>query len=171
MKEIPLIFTGPMVRAILEGRKTQTRRLTGRLLQPGDRIWVREMWAENVPGCEFQGGYSYRADHHDPNGDGPANPMKWRYSMFMPKRASRITLEVTAPSRLEYLHDITEEDAKAEGLPWSDQFRMWEGRPGLNAYFGQARLAFKSWWIHLHGAKSWSANPLVYVHTFKRVTP
>lgn len=168
MKERPLMFIAPMVRALLEDRKTQTRRLTGPILRPGDRIWVKETWAENVPGCEVQGGYSYRADHDDPDGDGPANPMKWRSPRYMPRRASRLTLEILEV-RTEPLQAITEEDAKAEGLPWSDDFKGWCGRPGSNFYFGQARLAFESWWIHLHGAKSWYSNPEVTVIAFRRV--
>jgi hypothetical protein len=188
MKEIPLIFTGPMVSALLADHKTQTRRLTGQLLRPGDRIWVKETWAydlnvDNDPTLKpwireqaLKGNrrLNYRADEDKfgPMQTGCGGSAgKWRSPMLMPRWASRIVLEVTAPSRMERLQDITELGAEAEGLPWSTDFKMWCGAPGTGFYFGQARLAFKSWWIHLHGANFWFANPLVYVHTFKRVTP
>jgi hypothetical protein len=128
MKEIPLIFTDQMVSALLEDRKTQTQRLYGRLLQPGDRIWVRETHmigmqrttdapSRQCPTDSALWAY-YAASKHPP-------AMARLSSTHMPRWASRIVLEVTAPSRMERLHDITEEDAQAEGLP-----RNWDDSPG-----------------------------------------
>jgi hypothetical protein len=76
-------------------------------------LWVRETFAANVPGCER--GLSYRADHIDPRGDGPASPMRWTPSIHMPRWASRITLAVKSV-RIERLSAITEAGAKAEGF-------------------------------------------------------
>lgn len=168
MNEKPILFSGPMVRAILEGRKTMTRRVMkpqptydpgawknyhpiggnqdgawvwsprkdcfwfcwddwsnfdpriandcpyGRPANfDGDRLWVRETWAADIPGCP--NGLSYRADHLDPRGDGPANPIHWHPSIHMPRWASRLTLEITSV-KVERVQDISEADAWSEGI-------------------------------------------------------
>ncbi len=134
-----MIFNGEMVRAILDGGKTQTRRLVkvphidrdamcelsgnelaGELSagnyrnsphgKPGDRIWVRETWAR----------YNIDQDSHDmayratPPADWPEEG-RWRPSIHMPRWASRLTLEIT-DVRVEKLDKISEEDAIAEGM-------------------------------------------------------
>lgn len=136
MKERPILFKGEMVRAILEGSKTQTRRIikdqpatedfpcvdidpvSGKYKSPygkhGDRLWVRETWqsaaAMNV--ChKADDYYIYRAT--DPDWE-QSKGWKWKHSIFMPKDACRLWLEIT-DLRVERLQDITEEDAKAEG--------------------------------------------------------
>ncbi len=131
-----------MVRAILDGRKTQTRRVIKEKLmrgegahvnncpygKPGDRLWVRETW---------QGPLFYDEIPEDWNSDKYKTPEycyykasgdscdftdsddnfveRWSPSIHMPRWASRILLEVTNV-RVERLHDISEEDAIAEGL-------------------------------------------------------
>jgi hypothetical protein len=188
MKERPILFSGAMVRAILAGQKTVTRRIvdataTGTLVNvgrhtfdvgyhrdmvlarcpygvAGDRLWARETFARGVLGCEEQGGISYRADHRDPKGDGPANPMTWTPSIFMRRTESRITLDVTAV-RVERLQDITEEEARAEGvLPMSRPPRA-KGSP--------FRDGFAALWDEINGKRArWSSNPWVWVVAFPR---
>jgi len=143
-KEHPILFNTEMVKAILECRKTQTRRVimpqTGewkgkqpidvlpmkipnewvglmqhnpnrgqvfkcRYGQLGDRLWVKETWHQNT-------GLAGRTIHYKADG---GNYM-WSPSIFMPKWAARIWLEITKV-RVEKLQEITEEDAKAEGCP------------------------------------------------------
>jgi hypothetical protein len=229
-KELPILFSGPMVRAILEGRKTQTRRLVKMdpdvaerlktagppevshapaewnskygtrarwsLLSkfgnpegmnawcpygnPGDRLYVRETWGAPVDGCEFQGGVSYRADHVDPRGDGPANPMKWKPSIHMPRWASRIELEVTGV-RVERLQDISEADARAEGvdahapliLPGEDDADREDPREvGYPAPGSFARQNFQKLWDSLNADRApWASNPWVWVIEFRRIKP
>lgn len=145
MKERPILFSAPMVRAILEGRKTQTRRIvkltdSGRVKavgsarnwhlddpnaylacpygQPGDRLWVRETFLEI--GNLDPGFIVYRADYPECVPDGlenipSASAIKWKPSIHMPRSASRMTLEITN-IRVERLNDISEEDAIAEGV-------------------------------------------------------
>lgn len=148
----PIIFSGPMVRAIIEGRKTQTRRIvkqpeyfgcvTGDCThdrqvecdqfivdqspygKPGDRLWVRETW-----GGDDLCGYAYRADHPDwprfqGDGEQPSGP--WRSPIHMPRPASRLTLEIT-DVRVQRVQDISEEDAKAEGVAWTPHSNWWQG--------------------------------------------
>ena len=123
-RERPIIFSAPMIRAILDGRKTQTRRIAkltdaGHFLAcrygiSGDRLWVRETWrpaaeflSEGVGAKDIRYAASVReADY---------GLWKWRSPIFMPRRASRITLEITGV-RIERLHAITSEDAESEGV-------------------------------------------------------
>jgi hypothetical protein len=145
MRERPILFSGPMIRALLDGTKTQTRRVVkpqpdkdewsepywfvgGFRLRagnpnplncpygvPGDRLWVRETWGP----CA--GGVCYRASEHItacPDGG------RWRPSIFMPRWVSRITLTIT-DVRVERLQNISAEDAMAEGLvPWSKDGKL-----------------------------------------------
>lgn len=130
----PILFSGPMVRAVLDGRKTQTRRIarlnvSGRVGrgeknwhpddpnavlacpfgQVGNRLWVRETWLNDPFGKTH-----YRADGHDIYDPVEDRACPWKPSIHMPRLASRITLEITAV-RLERLHKINEADASEEG--------------------------------------------------------
>lgn len=140
MTERGMIFNAEMVRAILDGRKTQTRRpvkfpvhdknlgcelagneLAGELSagnylnsafgKPGDRIWVRETWNK------YGGLLTYRADHDwiDDMRKETVCTAKWVPSIHMPRWASRILLEITSV-RVERLNAISEEDAQSEGV-------------------------------------------------------
>lgn len=140
MKFHPILFSTPMVQAILEGRKTMTRRIInfkkidgngdahlclvdcpyGNI---GDVLWVRETWAQwDFPKNSF----AYKADgfierygaweRDTPNKFHDVERVeKWRPSRFMPKKACRLFLEITGV-RVERLHEITESDAVAEGI-------------------------------------------------------
>lgn len=209
MKERPILFSGPMVRAILEGRKTQTRRVwklpswaewdsmdggesAGRLIpkdpahrgwysvdevacpygQPGDRLWVREAWSQPTtldPGPTF-----YRANYpecvpaHFENVP-PADQIKWKPSIHMPRRLSRITLEITGV-RVERLQDISEADARAEGV--ADGGCLNCGNPescGCADPRPDARDSFCRLWQSINGEQSWHANPWVWVVEFRRI--
>ena len=114
MNEKPILFSAPMVRAILDGRKTMTRRVAKRIIsehppcslkpcpygQPGDKLWVRETWAVG----DRDNDVLYAADPSwNVNGvaappsvnKGTVHAGNWRPSIHMPRWASRITLEVT----------------------------------------------------------------------------
>lgn len=141
MKERPILFSGPMVRALLDGSKTQTRRMVnpqtailtdelarGLGVQPptkqnqpvipckygavGDRLWVKETFSPYCSGLGRIGCTYYRADIVD--GEEPYG-MPWKPSIFMPRIESRITLEITEV-RVERLQAIRAQDAIAEGI-------------------------------------------------------
>lgn len=162
MKERGMIFNGEMVRAILDGQKTQTRRIMQvqpdtpefglrRIIESsianeigmyfwsqedargikarskqffcpfgdvGDRIWVRETWAEAGAGAPdlklYRANYPEHVPTHYENVP-PASDIRWTPSIHMPRRASRITLEITGV-RVEQLDKISEEDSIAEGM-------------------------------------------------------
>lgn len=231
MAEHPILFSGPLVRAILEGRKTVTRRPVtipwrhgsrvpphffggrhdiddpecwgyafdgpdhsgymvlarglderhdhGRISlpcpfgQPGDRLWVRETWA-----CLTGNGVRpvYRADGEPRQACEPhefLGPIRWTPSIHMPRWASRLLLDVV-DVRVERVQEITEADARAEGM---------DPRPGPSdpvdcgsghGYFEPAPLAvgmFEEAWDGIYGAGpyAWDKNPWVWRIEFRKV--
>ncbi|EPV8641717.1 TPA: hypothetical protein MI840_09930 [Klebsiella pneumoniae] len=207
MKERGMIFNGEMVRAILDGRKTQTRRIMKPQPEPcprgghwwpsnvfktmlhvedemqngkggwgglvgdacpfgdvGDRIWVRETWAEagaSAPDLKL-----YRANYpeHVPSiyeNVPPAEEIRWTPSIHMPRWASRILLEITGV-RVERLNSISDADAKAEGCCY--------GRGGgIPDFAVNPADHFPTLWASIYGEESWKATPWVWVIEFKRV--
>lgn len=134
----PLLFSDPMIRAILEGRKTVTRRMDPRGVylgwRVGDRVWTRETWGPYDQGAFGQPHTSdppeaiiYRADGSARIWDGEAfvpgsacsgdapDDGRWRPSIHMPYAAHRILLELTEPTRREPVRIITDEEAVREG--------------------------------------------------------
>lgn len=86
-----------------------------------------------------------------------------RPSLFMPGHASRIQLEIE-DVRVERLQDISEADAKAEGVSGEKE----AADAGLD-WYDKPRRAFRFLWQRINGAGSWEENPLVWVITFKRL--
>lgn len=237
LKEHGILMSAPMVRAILAGTKTQTRRgvlgATGAfwdhaawrpVLSPdgsgivewatdggtapgpqpkaphgpvGRRLWVRETWAEVDPDYrEMVGGkpYVYRADYDPPaKGDygmwcrrGSDPPIywngKWKPAIHMPRDAARITLEVTRV-RVERVGDISEEDAKAEGVePMSCSCCERSNGGCTDGPMGRccpccngtgietcAVETYEALWDEINGAGSFAASPWVWVYDFRRV--
>ncbi len=186
----PLLMRGPLVRATLDGRKDVTRRLDLRWLKakPGDLIWVKETWRsclglDNLTPTAIgekavDAGYrlpwapiEYVADGYRDNwlrhfdGDGEPKPGKTRVSIHLPKWASRLWLEVVSV-REENVQDITEEDAKREGVEKCDT-----GWLACGVDYGTAREAFRYLWQSIHGETSdgaWAYNPVVARIEFKR---
>lgn len=207
-KERPVLFNSEMVRAILGGKKTQTRRVikpqpesasywtefegafypntraatpAGLVCPygiPKDRLWVRETWQ---PMCEHEECYganlrtgaglyvNYRADGRGeetvpPDGGMDDAKVRWKPSIFMPRWACRLTLQVVS-TRVERVQDISENDAEAEGCEMYDQKTMAKfAIPG-------ARYRFERLWDHINSKRgfSWESNPWVWVVEFKRI--
>jgi hypothetical protein len=196
VKERPIIFSSEMVRAILEGRKTQTRReikniklreelppnLSDLTVSPygkvGDRLWVRETFFEEydrdtmepIGECHYAATCDYEVMKMDADGwratrkDG-SDASPWKSPMFMPRWASRITLEITN-IRVERLDDISEKDALAEGIYKVGS--IYEASPKISMA-PDAKTAFAYLWESLKGKDSWQKNPWVWVIEFKRV--
>ena len=193
MTERGMIFNGEMVRAILDGRKTQTRRpvkfpvhdknlgcelsgneLAGELSagnylnsafgKPSDRIWVRETWARyNIDQNSHD--IAYRATTP---ADWPEEG-RWRPSIHMPRWASRILLEIT-DVRVERLNAISEEDARAEGIIDGGCLNCGEPEPcGCANPEPDATDAFAYLWQSIYGQESWNDNPWVWVISFERI--
>lgn len=168
MKERPILFKGEMVRAILSGQKTMTRRVVKLYPadtvasvpcpygQPGDRLYVRESFSY-THGCGMADVGTpiwYWADGNPKHGD-------WtrpKPSIHMPRWACRIVLEIVGV-RVERLHLISRGDAMEEGCPFpnmagEDDPRQW----------------FLELWESINGPESCAANPWVWVVEFKRVS-
>ncbi|MDV6347520.1 hypothetical protein R2083_08330 [Nitrosomonas sp. Is35] len=195
MKERPILFSAPMVHAILDGRKTQTRRICKGQRElsnihdfqldrcpygkPGDRLWVRETFA---PDFEHNR-YFYRADCDDDGtvshlingsglggGVGNAQINKWKPSIHMPRWASRILLEVTNV-RVERLNDISEDDCYAEGIEeldgHFDEAEYCAISKKIGCCIGDSKPTYVQLWESINGQESWSLNPWVWVVEFK----
>ncbi len=193
MADRPIPFSAPMVRAILAGTKTQTRRaakltcnghvkesgghrrwhpadpnavLACPYGQPADRLWVREAWRVIDLADVFAPREITAAHRIWFEADGPHEPPAGRYrpGMFMPRWASRITLEVTGV-RVERLQDISESDAEAEGAEYG-----FDCEGGFNLHpLGNRRYGYAHLWEQINGAGSWDLNPWVWVVEFKRI--
>lgn len=207
MNEKPILFSGAMVKALLEGRKTQTRRVItprpwnregdcvdinaairahyskgadGRFYaqfdhpkggpltaytspyEVGQKRWVREtfkvnpfnqyVYAANTPASKAE-----TVDH----AFGP-----WKPSIFMPRAASRITLEIT-DVRVQRLQEITEADATDEGF---DGLSWFQEKSGDKRLYGTE--AFRVLWDKLNAKRdySWDSNPWVWALTLRRVS-
>lgn len=181
-KEHPILFSWPMVRALLEGRKTQTRRsvktnasgrtqLAGRnwhLSDPevikacpygtiGDRLWVRETWGRLFNGGDENEPIFYRADYSKEDLETQVLP-GWKPSIHMPRSAARLFLEIT-DIRVERLHNISEYDCAAEGIEIS--------LDGTTcAEFGIGQRLYRQIWESINGKESWNRNPHVWCVTF-----
>jgi hypothetical protein len=100
----------------------------------------------------------------------PSMSKKWRPSIFMPRWASRITLEVTGV-KVERVQDISEDDAKAEGaIRMLNQFDgvYWTHGADKNAY-RDVRLSFFTLWDSINAKRGfgWDVNPWVWVISFR----
>lgn len=207
MKERPIIFSCKMVRAILEKRKTQTRRViklknfehntdvpwcedwmfrdprgvwndasTERLIEkycpygkPGDRLWVRETYAEEIDEGGGHNFIKYKADSATLKNGYELGFLSqtWKPSIFMPRWASRITLEITNV-RVEQVQGISYVGALAEGV--------WRPGPGADPdkvdreY--DAVVEFQRLWNEINAKRGypWDSNPWVWVIEFKVMT-
>lgn len=228
-RERPILFSGPMIRALLDGSKTQTRRAirgqhrwpadgeiveasatnevghqtvghSGRWLDdgdpdddkaircpygvPGDRLWVREAWAYVGPGSGSDLP-SYVDERARPENHQTANcwyaatcahSIRWTPSIFMPRWASRITLEVVSV-RVERLQQISEADAIAEGAKLiyqpSDTAPNKNTRSfdvdGASLNAPTAAEAYALLWDWINGTGSWDSNPFIWVIEFRRI--
>lgn len=204
MTDRPIIFSAPMVKALLSGSKTQTRRILkpqpeyrggcGNEADPeewgweddmgdhvsvldikpnkyavGDRLWVRENWwhvcAADGPTVAEPGdsmgrdGAFFRADHPDYP---PCPHYRFRFSIHMPRWASRLTLAIT-DVRVQRLQEISEEDARDEGAAKLVH-------DGDGAFFeseqGTYRTGFAGLWDHINGSGAWDASPWIVALTF-----
>lgn len=201
----PIIFSPAMVQAIMDGRKTQTRRIYKKPLicpygEPGDILYVRESWRPFSWDCqgyfcfEYKDGKTMNTDNgvfpddeykeeefyiklsdylearncpKDEDGNFIDMDLPYRPSIHMPKSAARIWLQVESV-RVERLQDITEEDAKAEGVELINSDKLfYKDYLGLLSARPNARTSFFSLWQSIHGPYSWNENPYVWVVEFK----
>lgn len=188
MKARPILFSAPMIRALLDGKKTQTRRVIEEGYE-GETPFVYSALTGDGPGydvhdermpCPCPYGVpgdllyvreawaamgrtvEYRADRSLGDFDGYDNPLggKWRPSIHMPRWASRITLRLT-DVRVERLQDIRGMDALREGVSIPAHI------PHDGADLDYACREYRHLWESINGPGSWDANPWVWAITFE----
>lgn len=201
MIERPILFHGEMVKAILAGNKTMTRRIIkpqpvdigenapyiqepkqigeGIIFNrkkyikcpygmPDDRLWVRETFSQHPEYVDF----AYRADGEDEyeDSDGGIWEPKWTPSIFMPRKFSRILLEIVN-IRVERLQQITRADALNEGITWdanTDGFAV--GNKGCCFHGSDPVISFIKLWNSINADRyPWDNNPYVWVIEFRRI--
>ena len=193
MKKRPILFTGDMVRAILDGRPTQTRRVIkpqpiGRITQhplgrwypanfkaepvvdkvswlcpygvPGDRLWVKEAWQHEDMCCDDHKCGQPSHIYHKATEVAPETFASWRSPIFMPRWASRITVEIVGV-RVERVQEISRDDAIAEGIEQTTGDHEYDNRTSVEN--------FALLWNSLNAKRgfSWESNPWVWVIEFR----
>lgn len=182
-KEVPILFQTEMVEAILAGRKTMTRRLNTKI-QPGDIIWVKETWVNLghnncQDGAEQFNTVVFRAGQNGKDWESNIEGWRWKPSLFMPKSACRIWLKCT-DRREEHLHEISDEDAMAEGiLSYKDDIlgRRYKDYMAPAKGYGHPDVdypsvstpfdSFGSLWEKINGIESLIENPELSVIKFE----
>ena len=185
MKEKPIVFSTEMVQAILERRKTLTRRVIEPQLdidrspyQRGDILWVKETWRlidfsfidDNVSASvQFKDGTTGVRLHYLKHGMNERTG--WRSPRYMPRAAARIFLEVVKDVRVEMLQDITEEDAKREGIKQQYEADYDYGTNSTLTRTITAKMFFWELWDSRYAKHGygWDANPYVGVTEFERI--
>ena len=186
----PILFNTEMVRAILEGRKTVTRRVVKpqppatSVVRKRSCAWDWSFWADCDMGHlmkppyhpgdilwvretwakSMAGTFMYRAD------DKAIMVERWHPSIHMPREAARLFLRVT-DVRVERLQDIDDDGAKAGGANYQDGKNVgWEEKMRRTAIDRFAEIwdnTIKPADLHLYG---WEANPWVWVIEFERIS-
>jgi hypothetical protein len=139
--------------------------------RPGDILWVRETWSDFYATEDEP--YIYRADGDDVTR--VSDTFRWKPSIFMPRKASRLTLEVK-DVRVERLQDITDKDVWLEGVEGrsfacEDFWCPEEDAPDENHGNCEPKCRFRFFWDHLNAKRgySWDSNPWVFVIEFMRM--
>lgn len=141
----------------------------------GDLLWVRETFLELDRDHVITERYAYKAnsdaDTEELRKDyvKAGRPYKWKPSIHMPKSAARIWLKVTNV-RVERLHQITDEDAKAEGVLKLSEEGFWKHYNSETHWCHSAKRSFETLWHSINGEESWDANPWVWVIEFEVVS-
>lgn len=149
---------GPYLKA--ERKDTMMSRLYP-IYQPGDRIWWKEChYVERAGDAGTTGYIIYRAT------DSPAPVGRWSPSMLMPRWAARYVDTVVA-CRPERLGQVSDEDAKAEGVVWNMLYGFWHV-PGLEVFdHDSPRGCYLKLMQHLHGEHIVAEDPWVWVITYR----
>lgn len=178
MKPHGLLFKAEMVRAILAGRKTQTRRLA-KSTKPahvvGQPLWVRETFLYVGPGSgsDLPSYVEERANpaNHKPENcwyraDAEVPGHKWTPAIHMPRGCSRIHM-VCTEVRYQRLQEIDEFDAIAEGAPDYEEGIDPPPPDSDPEWCWSYRASYIRLWDQINGAGSWYSNPFVWAYTFK----
>jgi hypothetical protein len=189
----PILFNAEMVRAILDGRKTQTRRVVkprhgGHLKLHDDvggvkRLCERDgslcrglkppyepgdiLWVRETWREEFEYSGTYDRSLYFYKASDPEYTGQWSPSIHMPKEAARIFLRVT-DVRVERLHDITNADALREGASEKTAMDVAGSMIDLEPWQDFMQIWENTIKPADRDRYGWDADPWVWVYTFKR---
>ena len=194
--EHPILFNTEMIKAILEGHKTMTRRLLRSIEEDNfrqiERIWLEdgEWLAESKSGLIYKGfikcPYGKKGDilwvretftelqkgefKYKASIPNRLESGIWKPSIHMPKSAARIWLRIKN-IRIERICNISYKDCIAEGIEKYGPFGEYKGAPHPGGMLFRAfkfpQSAFRSIWVYMNGEKSWKENPWVWVIEFE----
>lgn len=195
----PTLFSTPMVEALLDYRKNQTRRVIkglDSLKEPyfqdlvhhaTGRYTFASFYSEEIieVKCSYKVGdiLWVRETFYDPISEGLNGKyyykadlekqgwdFKWKPSLFMPKEACRFFLKVKA-IRVERLQDISEDNAIAEGIEilGYDEGTIYRDYLRDHSETNNSIVSFCTLWESINGLHSWSSNPFVWVIEFERI--
>jgi len=124
----------------------------------GDVLWVRETWQETtwLHPSNDEYGYIYKASESGREWAANDESWTWKPSLFMPKSACRLFLEIT-DIKVERLKDISADDIKREGVSYTID------------YYANLIELWENLWVKINGIESWNENPFVWVICFKVV--
>lgn len=180
-----MIFSAPMIKALLANRKSQTRRIIksprwapmdlddadGREAalkrcphgNIGEHLWVRETFVTGTMNGGDRRWVRYRAT------DAAEVPeeTKWTTPIYMPRWASRLNLKITN-RQIQRVQDIQDWEVRCEGLEvGADGYSM--RVPGLDSAFTGPKMAFAIGWDHINGSGAWERNDWVWVISFTTI--
>ncbi|MCX6232716.1 MAG: hypothetical protein NTZ33_14355 [Bacteroidetes bacterium] len=191
MKELPILFSTPMVNLLDLRRKSQTRRIckyqnwsyqelydfnvngihskkdrnVSSKYQVGDILWVKETFAKGP----YYFGKGESTFYKAACGEQMISELKWKSSLFMPKELARVWLRVTHV-KVERLQSISFNDAINEGirLVWYKN-KTFFLNPMISSdnHFPKADIAFMNLWDNIHGEQSHGKNPWVFAYMFE----
>ncbi len=134
----------------------------------GDILWVRETWADNTAYFLYKA--SCDSDFYvDENYQETKEKIKWKPSIFMPKKACRLFLKI-ADIKVQQLNDISNWDAMQEGALMSDIPKKILSNENMAKKISQNgfKVAFRYVWEKINGKDSWDNNPCVWAISFQK---
>ncbi len=182
-----ILFKPQLIPLVLSGKKTMGRMASPYALckkgcciqeikpryHPGEIVYVKEAWAYSIiesPGYVAQG-IIYKSDLSERAIEAAEwsgeihlrdDNLVFRPAKTMPEWASRCKLKILSV-RVERLQEITEEDARKEGVEMSESVSLKDGSPCYT-------LPFRLLWESIYGVdnpKAWSSNPWVFAYEWE----
>jgi hypothetical protein len=189
------LFKPEMITAILEGRKSQTRRVATDLVvdddnghvfyrniaidihtwinnildfapyKIGEVVYAKETWGFNPDYPNIYSHVCYKL-----NKEHEHDEIKWKSPMFMPEKAARIYLRIIDVS-VERLDAIGNENAIEEGIEIvkSNGKSYFKDYSTMVSAVSSAIYSFRTLWEKINGLGSWDKNPYVFAYEFEQV--
>lgn len=186
MKKIMFNDKYGLTKAVLDGRKTQTRRICKEQIWAHSDIVNAENGIYHFESPKYKVGevvavaQSYEASWQE-NASAYHNPYflrglpGWKNKMFVAADKMIHQIRIT-DVRVEHLQDTSDEDCLKEGLEWdgvaSQYYVNYQKETGRKMFLGKTlREAFACLIDKVSGKGTWERNPYVFVYDFELVKP